>query len=99
MRCSDFFAFDLLDQPVFMLSPDADNRPVCSFMNRAALTLAGKTVDLGVGRSAYALLAGRVGCVVYTRQCDVWGARRWANTHAPCPRGRVILRDLVDKAL
>ncbi len=72
MHCTEFSAFDFVDQPIFVLVPDADDRPVYHFMNKAGLARVNKSLDQISGQPAHQVFSGRAAYTVYRRQCDVW---------------------------
>lgn len=87
MNSSDFHLYDHLDQPVFVLAGDAQNRPVYRFLNAAALDRLGKTLDQVEGRGAHEVFTGRGAQVVYDRQCAVWKAGKATQYEAALPVG------------
>lgn len=87
MRVEEFSAFDLVDQPIFVLAPDADNRPVYAFLNAAALGRLGKTLDEVAGLPAYQVFSGRAAYSVYRHQCLVWSNGQAAEYEIALPVG------------
>ena len=72
MHWDDFSAFDFVDEMVFVLGPDSDNRPILRFLNRAALGRLGKRRDEVDGRPAHKVFSGRAALSVYRRHCAAW---------------------------
>ncbi|MFL4469757.1 ATP-binding protein [Tateyamaria armeniaca] len=72
MRWEDFSVFDFVNQFIFVLVPDADNRPIYAFLNKIGSDRLGKTRDEIVGQPAHEIFSGRAAYSVYRRQCGAW---------------------------
>ncbi|MEM6373272.1 MAG: ATP-binding protein [Pseudomonadota bacterium] len=72
MRWDDFSNFDHIGHPVFVLAPDAHNRPVYRFLNTVGCGLLDKTREDIEGRPAHEIFSGRAAYSIYRRQCAAW---------------------------
>lgn len=72
MRWDDFSVYDYVDHLIFVLAPDADNRPVYRYLNKAGRERLGKQRDQIEGYPAHEIFGGRAAYSVYRRQCAAW---------------------------
>lgn len=79
MHVNDFKMYDHLDQPVFVLTGDENDRPIYSYLNVFARNKLGKTLDQIVGLPANRIFSGRAADAVYERQCAAWATGKTAQ--------------------
>ncbi len=72
MRVTDFFLYDEVALPVFVLMRNTEGQVVYEFLNRRGCEAIGRCVDEVIGRPASQLFEGRTGQSVLDRQTRAW---------------------------
>lgn len=99
----DYSVYDYVDQAIFVLVPDANNRPVYQYLNACALRELGVSLEAVQGMPAYELFEGRAACSVYRRECAAWANGEAAEYEVALSAGgetrwmRVKLRPIHDE--
>lgn len=75
----DYFVFDFVDTPVFVLVADDNDRPVYDFLNKAGRDRLGMELPDIRGKAAHELFGGRAAYSVFRSQLRAWQRGRSAE--------------------